>query len=141
MPSLIGLAFSEVPEPRMPSGVPPYKQDHAYGPGVVPWYGPGVYNTMATPYVDPRALADMQKRDAIPVWNGSGETAQHWLLSYTRWEQNTGVALGDHRLTQAILGSIPKYRPFQNLLNHPLTATSQMRMKQSVTSAKEAVSV
>ena len=55
MGPLRGFAFSEAP---MPSGPPltPTPMDVYPGGGGIPWYGPGVYNTVATPLLDPRVL-------------------------------------------------------------------------------------
>ena len=35
------------------------------GGGGIPWYGPGVYNTMDTPLLDPRALKNVRVQDVI----------------------------------------------------------------------------
>ena len=51
------------------------------GGGAILWYGPGIYNTMATPLLDPRAMKDVQVRDVDPTWDGDRPKAQDWVLS------------------------------------------------------------
>ena len=70
----------------------------------IPWYVPGVYNTMATPLLDPRALKDVQVRDVVPTWDGDRVKAQDWVLSYARWVRDAGEALGGGTLS----GATPK---------------------------------
>ena len=81
MGPLPGLAFSEkTPTPRMPL-LNPTPLDVYPGEGAIPWYGPGVYNTMATPLLDPRALKNVQVGDIVPTGDGDGVKAQDWVLS------------------------------------------------------------
>ena len=104
---LRGLAFSEAP---LLSGPPltPTPVDVYLDGGEIPWYGPGVYNTMATPLLDPRALKNVQVRNVVPTWDGVGVKAQDWALSYARWERDLGVALGEGKLIKTLFGAILK---------------------------------
>ena len=54
------------------------------GGGGIPWYGPGVYRSMAPPLLDPRALKDVQVGDVVPTWDGDAVKAQAWVCSYAR---------------------------------------------------------
>ena len=63
---------------------------------------------MATPPLDPRALKDVRVPDVVPTWDGDRVKAQDWVLSYARWEQDVGVALGEGKLIKTLLGSILK---------------------------------
>ena len=94
----------------MPSGpsLTPTPVDVYPGGGGIPWYGPGMYSTMAPPLLDPRALMDAQVRDVVPPWDGDGVKAQDWVLSYARWERDVGVMLGEGKLIKTLLGAIPK---------------------------------
>ena len=78
------------------------------GGGGIPWYGPGLYNTMATLLLDPRALKAVQVRDIIPTCDGDGVKAQDWILSNARWEREVGVTLGEGKLIKTLLGAILK---------------------------------
>ena len=80
-----GFAFSEAPTPSGPA-VTPTLGDVYPGGGGIRWYCPGVYNTMATPLLDARALKNVQGRDLVPTWNDHGVKAKDWVLSYARWE-------------------------------------------------------
>ena len=71
-------------------------------------YGPGVYNTRATPLLVPRALKDVQVRDVAPTWDSDGVKAQNWVPSYARWERDLTVALGKGKLIKMLLGAMPK---------------------------------
>ena len=107
MGPLRGFAFLEAPTPSgRPITSPPV--DVYSGGGGIPWYGPGVYNTMVTPLLDPRALKDVQVWDVVPTWDGDGLKAQDWVLSYARWERDLGVVLGEGELIKTLLGTIPK---------------------------------
>ena len=107
MGPLKGFAVSEAPTfsgpPLNPTPVDVYP-----GGGGIPWYGPGVYNTMATPLLDPLALKDVQARDLVPTWDGDGVKAQDWVLLYARWERYVGVALGEGKVIKTFLEAIPK---------------------------------
>ena len=104
---LRGFAFSEAPTPSGPS-LTPTPVDVYPGGGGIPWYGPGVYNTTATPLLDPRALKEVQVWDVVPTWDGDGVKARDWVLSYARWERDVGVALGEGKLIKTLLGAILK---------------------------------
>ena len=107
MGPLRGFAFSEAPTPSGPPPTPTPVDVYLAGGGI-PWYGPGVYNTMATPLLDPRALRDVQVRDVVPTGDGDGMKAQDCVLSHARWERDVGVALGEGKLIKTLLGAIPK---------------------------------
>ena len=67
-----------------------------------------MYNTLATPPLDPCALKDVQVRDVVPTWEGDGMKAQDLVLSYARWERDVGVAVGEGKLIKTLLGAMPK---------------------------------
>ena len=69
---------------------------------------PGVYNTMATPLLDPGALKNVQVRDVVHTWDGEGVKAQDWIMSYARWQRDLMVALGEGKLMKTLLGAILK---------------------------------
>ena len=104
---LRGFGFSEAPRLSGPP-LTPTPVDVDPGGGGIPSYGPGVYNTMATPLLDRRALKDVQVPDAVPTWDGDGLKAQDWVLSYARSERDVGVALGEGKLIKTHLGAILK---------------------------------
>ena len=79
------------------------------GGGGILLYGPGVYKTMATPLLEPCALKDVQVQDVAPTWDGGGFKAEDLVLSYARWEQDVGVALGEGKLIKTLLGAMPKH--------------------------------
>ena len=107
MGPLRGCVFPEAPTISGPPLTP--TPLHVYpGGGGTPWYCPGVYNTMATPLLDPRALKDVEVRDVIPTWDGDRMKAQEGVLSYARWERDVGVALSEGKLIKTLLGAIPK---------------------------------
>ena len=104
---LRGFVFSEAPTPSGPPLTP--IPVHVYpGGGGIPWYGPGVYNTIATALPDPVALKDVQFRDVVPTWDGDGVKAQDWVLSYAAREQDMGGTLGEGKLIKPLLGAIRK---------------------------------
>ena len=107
MGPLRGFAFSEAPTPSGPP-LAPTPVDVYPGGGGLPWYGSGVYNTMATPLLDPRALKDLKVREVVPTCDSDGLKAQDWVLSYARWERDVGVALGEGKLIKTLSGAIPK---------------------------------
>ena len=74
MGPLRGFAFSEAPTPSGPP-LSPVPVDVNRRRGGIPWYGPGVYNTMATPLLDYHALKDVQVWDVVPTWDGDGMKA------------------------------------------------------------------
>ena len=65
-----------------------------------------MYNTLATPLLDPGALKDVQVRDVVPTWDGNGVKAQDLVLSYATWERDVGVALGKGELIQTLSRAI-----------------------------------
>ena len=75
MGPLRGFAFSEAPTPSGPPPNPTPVDVHPGGGGI-PWYGRGVYNTMARPLLAPPALKNAQVRDVVPTWDGDGLKAQ-----------------------------------------------------------------
>ena len=102
-----GFGFSEGATPSGPPLNPTPVDVYPVG-GAIPWYGPGVYNTMATPLLDPRALKDVQVRDIVPTSDADRPKAQDWVPSYARLEQDVGVALGEGKLIKTLFGGIPK---------------------------------
>ena len=104
MGPLRGFAFSEAPN----AITKPHSRGCISRCGGIPLNGPGVYNTMATPLLDPCALRDLQVRDVLPPWDGDGVKAQDWVLSYARSERDVGVALGEGKLIKKLLGANPK---------------------------------
>ena len=86
----------------------PTPLDVCPGGGGIPWYGPGVYNTMAGPLLNRCLLKGVHIRDVVPTWDGDGPKSQDGVVSYARWERDVKVALGEGKLIKRLLGAIPK---------------------------------